>query len=400
MSSLFTSESVTEGHPDKLCDQISDAILDEALGQDPHAHVACECLATTGLVVVAGEMRTKGYVDMKAVARRTIREIGYDDATYGFDEKACAVVVCVGEQSGDIAMGVDANADMHKEQGAGDQGLMFGFACDETPECMPLPIALAHRLTKRLAEVRKKKILPYLRPDGKSQVTVQYSDEGIPERIDCVVISTQHAENVSHAQIDADVKEHVILPVCSEHLDGQTRYHINPTGRFVIGGPPGDCGLTGRKIIVDTYGGYSRHGGGAFSGKDPSKVDRSAAYATRWVAKHIVRAGLARKCEVQVAYAIGVAEPVSIQVSTFGTGTVRDRTIEQAIRKVFDLRPAAIIRDLDLLRPQYRNLAAYGHMGREDLGVKWEETPRLEALRQACTQGGSVIEAIPAETRV
>lgn len=390
MSSLFTSESVTEGHPDKLCDQISDAILDEALRQDPYSHVACECLATTGLVVVAGEMRTKGYVDMKAVARRTIREIGYGDATYGFDEKACAVVVCVGEQSGDIAMGVDANDGAQKEQGAGDQGLMFGFACDETPECMPLPIAIAHRLTKRLAEVRKKKILPYLRPDGKSQATVQYSDDGVPERIDCVVLSTQHAENVAHAQICADVQEHVIVPVCAEYIDARTRYHINPTGRFVIGGPPGDCGLTGRKIIVDTYGGYSRHGGGAFSGKDPSKVDRSAAYAARWVAKHVVRAGLARKCEVQLAYAIGVAEPVSIQVSTFGSSTVDDRTLERAIREVFDLRPAAIIRDLDLLKPQYRNLAAYGHMGREDLSVKWEETPRLDALREACARQATV----------
>lgn len=390
MSYLFTSESVTEGHPDKLCDQISDAILDEALRQDPHAHVACECLATTGLVVVAGEMRTSGYVDIKAVARKTIREIGYDDATYGFDEKACAVIVCVGEQSGDIAQGVDAGTNMQHEQGAGDQGLMFGFACDETSECMPLPIALAHRLTKRLAEVRKQKILPYLRPDGKSQVTVQYSDDGTPERIDCIVLSTQHAEDVSHAQICADVKEHVIIPICGKYLDERTRYHINPTGRFVIGGPPGDCGLTGRKIIVDTYGGYSRHGGGAFSGKDPSKVDRSAAYAARWVAKHIVKAGLARKCEVQVAYAIGIAEPVSIHVSTFGTGTVDDRMLEHAIREVFDLRPAAIIRDLDLLRPQYRQLAAYGHMGREDLGVKWEETSRLKVLSQACNQKVSV----------
>lgn len=384
MSSLFTSESVTEGHPDKLCDQISDAILDEALRQDPHAHVACECLATTGLVVVAGEMRTNGYVDMKAVARKTIREIGYDDATYGFDEKACAVIVCVGEQSGDIAIGVDSNDALQKEQGAGDQGLMFGYACNETPELMPLPIAIAHRLTKRLAEVRKQKILPYLRPDGKSQVTVQYADDGTPERVDCVVLSTQHAEDVSHAQICADVKEHVITPACGKYLDQRTRYHINPTGRFVIGGPPGDCGLTGRKIIVDTYGGYSRHGGGAFSGKDPSKVDRSAAYAARWVAKHIVKAGLARKCEVQIAYAIGIAEPVSIHVSTFGTGSVDNRTLEHAIREVFDLRPAAIIRDLDLLRPQYRQLAAYGHMGREDLSVGWEETPRLEELLRAC----------------
>src|SRR3989338_6616915 len=387
MSYLFTSESVTEGHPDKLCDQISDAILDEALRQDPLSHVACECLATTGLVVVAGEMRTKGYVDMKAVARKTVREIGYDGATYGFDEKACAVIVCVGEQSGDIAIGVDADAAVQKEQGAGDQRLMFGFACDETPGLMPLPIALAHRLTKRLAEVRKKKILPYLRPDGKSQVTVQYTDDGTPERVDCVVLSTQHAENAAHAQICADVQAHVIAPVCGAYIDAQTRYHINPTGRFVIGGPPGDCGLTGRKIIVDTYGGYSRHGGGAFSGKDPSKVDRSAAYAARWVAKNIVRAGLATKCEVQVAYAIGVAAPVSIHVDTFGTlqqvqgrPAFDDRDLESAVTKVFDLRPAAIIEALDLLKPQYRNLAAYGHMGREDLGVKWEQCDRVEAL--------------------
>ncbi|MBI4129068.1 methionine adenosyltransferase [Candidatus Peregrinibacteria bacterium] len=390
MSYLFTSESVTEGHPDKLCDQISDAILDDALRQDPHAHVACECLATTGLVVVAGEMRTKGYVDMKAVARKTIQEIGYDDATYGFDHKACAVIVCVGEQSLDIAQGVDVETNTQHEQGAGDQGLMFGFACDETPELMPLPIALAHRLTKRLAEVRKAKILPYLRPDGKSQVTVQYADDGTPERVDCVVLSTQHAENVAHAQICADVQAHVIAPVCLEYLDARTRYHINPTGRFVIGGPPGDCGLTGRKIIVDTYGGYSRHGGGAFSGKDPSKVDRSAAYAARWVAKHIVKAGLARKCEVQIAYAIGIAEPVSIHVDTFSGHSLSDRGLERAIREVFDLRPAAIIRDLDLLKPQYRNLAAYGHMGREELLVKWEETPRLEALGKACTPRVSV----------
>ncbi|OGJ58398.1 methionine adenosyltransferase [Candidatus Peribacteria bacterium RIFCSPHIGHO2_01_FULL_55_13] len=390
MSHLFTSESVTEGHPDKLCDQISDAILDDALRQDPHAHVACECLATTGLVVVAGEMRTSGYIDIAGVVRETVREIGYDDAIYGFDHKACAVVVCVGAQSADIALGVDSETNVQKEQGAGDQGLMFGFACDETPELMPLPIAMAHKLTKRLSEARKNKEVGFLRPDGKSQVTVEYSDDGRPLRISCVVISTQHAEGVSYEQICTDVKSHIINPICKEYIDEKTVFHINPTGRFVIGGPPGDCGLTGRKIIVDTYGGYGRHGGGAFSGKDPSKVDRSAAYAARWVAKHVVKAGLAAKCEVQVAYAIGIAAPVSIRVDTFGTikqaqggRALTDRSIEQAIGKVFDLRPAAIIRDLELLRPQYKKLAAYGHMGREDLGVAWEQTPRVEALLQA-----------------
>jgi S-adenosylmethionine synthetase len=380
---LFTSESVTEGHPDKLCDQISDAILDDALRQDRNAHIACECLATTGLVVVAGEMRTRGYIPIAEIARRTIQEIGYDDAVYGFDHKACAVVVSVGEQSADIQMGVDTDKNKDNEQGAGDQGLMFGFACDETPELMPLPISLAHQLTKKLAEVRKHNGLNYLRPDGKSQVTVQYSDDGRPERIECVVVSTQHADSVSHEQICKDVQEKIIQPICGNLCDAQTKFHINPTGRFVIGGPPGDCGLTGRKIIVDTYGGYSRHGGGAFSGKDPSKVDRSAAYASRWIAKHVVKAGLARKCEVQVAYAIGIAAPVSVHVETFGTGKVSDRTLEKAILEVFDLRPAAIIRDLDLLKPQYRNLAAYGHMGREDLGVKWEICDRTDALLKA-----------------
>jgi S-adenosylmethionine synthetase len=383
MSHFFTSESVTEGHPDKVCDQISDAILDDALRQDPNAHVACECLATTGLVIVAGEMRTKGYIPIAEIARRTIGEIGYNDSAYGFDHKACAVLVSVGEQSADIALGVDETTSQSKEQGAGDQGLMFGFACDETPELMPLPISLAHGLTKKLADVRKKNGLDFLRPDGKSQVTVQYSDDGKPERLECVVISTQHREDVSHEQICADVKKHVIEPICGKYLDEKTIFHINPTGRFVIGGPPGDCGLTGRKIIVDTYGGYSRHGGGAFSGKDPSKVDRSAAYAARWVAKHVVKAGLARKCEVQVAYAIGIAAPVSIHVETFGTGKVSDRKLEAAISTVFDLRPAAIIRDLDLLKPQYRQLAAYGHLGREDLKVKWEQCERVDALMKA-----------------
>lgn len=383
MSHFFTSESVTEGHPDKLCDQLSDAILDDALRQDPNSHVACECLATTGLVMVAGEMRTKGYVPIAEIARRTIKEIGYDDAVYGFDHKACAVIVSVGEQSADIQLGVDDDKNKNNEQGAGDQGLMFGFACDETPELMPLPISIAHNLTRKLSDVRKKNGLNYLRPDGKSQVTIQYADDGKPERIECVVLSTQHREDVSHEQICTDIKEHVIVPVCGKYLDAQTKFHINPTGRFVIGGPPGDCGLTGRKIIVDTYGGYSRHGGGAFSGKDPSKVDRSAAYAARWVAKHVVKAGLARKCEVQVAYAIGVAAPVAIHVETFDTGKVSDRKLEQAVSKIFDLRPAAIIRDLNLLKPQYRQLAAYGHFGREDLAVKWEQTPRVDDLLNA-----------------
>ena len=380
MPPFFTSESVTEGHPDKICDQISDAVLDYALKNDPKSHVACECLATTGLVVIAGEIKTNTYIPMAEVARRTIKEIGYDDGIFGFDHKACAVVVCVGEQSADIDMGVSEEKNVKKEQGAGDQGLMFGFACDETPELMPLPISIAHALTRKLADVRKKNGLSYLRPDGKSQVTVEYDDNGKPSRIEAVVISTQHAEEVSHEQICKDIRSHIIEPVCGKYLDKETKYHINPTGRFVIGGPPGDCGLTGRKIIVDTYGGYSRHGGGAFSGKDPSKVDRSAAYAARWVAKHVVKAGLAKKCEVQIAYAIGIAKPVSIHVETFGTGKESDRKLETAIQKIFDLRPAAIIQDLDLLKPQYRQLAAYGHMGREDLGVKWEETPRLEAF--------------------
>lgn len=383
MPSFFTSESVTEGHPDKLCDQISDAVLDYALSKDPKSHVACECLATTGLVVVAGEITTNTYIPMAQVARNVIEKIGYNDGIFGFDHKACAVMVCVGEQSADIDQGVTAEKTATKEQGAGDQGLMFGFACDETPELMPLPISMAHKLTKKLADVRKSKGLDYLRPDGKSQVTIEYNDDGTPKRVQTVVISTQHADNVTHEQICADIKKHIIEPVCGSYLDKDTIYHINPTGRFVIGGPPGDCGLTGRKIIVDTYGGYSRHGGGAFSGKDPSKVDRSAAYATRWVAKHIVKAGLAKKCEVQVAYAIGVAAPVSLRVDTFGTGKISDRALEKAVSSVFDLRPASIIKDLDLLRPQYQQVAAYGHMGREDLDVKWEQCSRIDALLHA-----------------
>ena len=375
---LFTSESVTEGHPDKICDQISDAILDEILTQDPDARVACETCVSTGLVHIMGEITTSCYVDFQKLVREVVAGIGYTRAKYGFDADTCAVISNIDGQSPDIALGTNDQVG-----GAGDQGMMFGYACDETPELMPLPISLAHKLARRLAEVRKSGEMDYLRPDGKSQVTVEYEGDR-PVRVDTVVISTQHREDVQMDRLRADVMDKVIRAVIpAALLDEHTKYFINPTGRFVIGGPQGDSGLTGRKIIVDTYGGYARHGGGAFSGKDPSKVDRSAAYAARWVAKNIVAAGLSRRCEVQLAYAIGVAHPVSIMVDTFGTGVTGDDKIEAAVEKVFDLTPAAIIRDLDLRKPIYRRLAAYGHMGREDLGVRWENTDRTQALKDA-----------------
>ena len=387
---LFTSESVTEGHPDKICDQISDADLDALLDKDPQARVACETTCTTGMVYIMGEISTTCYVDIPKIARQVIRDIGYTRAKYGFDADTCGVISNIDEQSADIALGVDNSLETKTGAetdefvtGAGDQGMMFGFACNETPELMPMAISLAHKLAKRLAQVRKDGTLAYLRPDGKTQVTVEYVDDK-PSRIDTIVISNQHSPDVSTEQIRADILEYVVKPIVpAELLDDQTKYFVNPTGRFVVGGPQGDSGLTGRKIIVDTYGGYGRHGGGAFSGKDPTKVDRSAAYAARYVAKNIVAAGLADKCEIQLAYAIGVAHPVSINVNTFGTGKVEDEVLAKAVEKVFDLRPEAIIHMLDLRRPIYRQLAAYGHFGREELGVAWEKTDRTDALLKA-----------------
>ena len=388
---LFTSESVTEGHPDKICDQISDAILDEILKEDPMARVACETTCTTGIISIMGEITTSCYVDFPKVARQVVLDIGYDRAKYGFDGTTCAVVTAIDEQSPDIAQGVNdgyenreqGGNDNENSTGAGDQGMMFGYACDETPEFMPMPISLAHKMAKKLTQVRKDGILDYLRPDGKTQVTVEYDDDK-PVRVDAVVVSSQHSPDVDIQKLREDIKREVILTtVPAELIDENTKFYINPTGRFVVGGPNGDSGLTGRKLIVDTYGGYARHGGGAFSGKDPTKVDRSAAYASRWVAKNVVAAGLAKKCEVQLAYAIGVAHPVSIMVDTFGTATVDEDKIEQAIEKVFDLRPHAIIKQLDLRKPIYKNLAAYGHMGREDLGVSWEKLDKVEALKAA-----------------
>lgn len=389
---LFTSESVTEGHPDKICDKISDAILDEMLAQDPESRVACETFATTGIITVMGEITTKAKVDIQKIVRETVSEIGYDRAKYGFDAHTCAVLSSIHEQSADIALGVDkcleAKGDEQYDElntGAGDQGLMFGYACDETPELMPLPISLAHKLALKLTEVRKNGKLSYLRPDGKTQVTVEYVD-GKPSRVDTIVVSSQHSADVDLATIRRDIIDKVILPVIpSELMDGKVNIYVNPTGRFVIGGPQGDTGLTGRKIIVDTYGGYSRHGGGAFSGKDPTKVDRSASYAARYVAKNIVKAGLATKCEVQLAYAIGVAHPVSVMIDTFGTATVAEEKISEAVNKLVDLRPAAIIKKFDLRKPIYKQLAAYGHMGREDLGVKWEECDIADKLREMCS---------------
>ena len=387
---FFTSESVTEGHPDKICDQISDAILDAILEKDPMGRVACETTASTGLVHIMGEISTECYVDIPKIAREVIRDIGYDRAKYGFDCDTCGIISNIDEQSADIAMGVDKSLEAkdagsdEDDNGAGDQGMMFGYACDETPELMPLAISLAHKLAKQLTAIRKEEKVDYLRPDGKTQVTIEYDEERRPVRVDTIVVSTQHAPEASLEQIRKDIIELVIKPVVPANLlDDKTRIFVNPTGRFVIGGPQGDSGLTGRKIIVDTYGGSAPHGGGAFSGKDPTKVDRSAAYAARWAAKNVVAAGLAKRCQIQLAYAIGVAEPVSVLVETFGTGVVDDDKLSEAVSKVFDFRPSAIIRDLDLRKPIYRNLAAYGHMGREDLDVGWEKRNRVEELKQA-----------------
>ena len=389
---LFTSESVTEGHPDKICDQISDAILDALLEQDPMSRVACETATTTGMVLVMGEITTKGYVDIQKIVRDTVREIGYDRGKYGFDADNCAVITAIDEQSADIAMGVNKALEAKENQmsedeieaiGAGDQGMMFGYATNETPELMPYPIALAHKLVRQLTKVRKDGTLPYLRPDGKSQVTVEYDENGKPCRLDAVVLSTQHSEEASQEQIHEDIRKYVFDPVIpAEMVDEKTKFFINPTGRFVIGGPHGDSGLTGRKIIVDTYGGMARHGGGAFSGKDCTKVDRSAAYAARYVAKNIVAAGLADKCEVQLSYAIGVAQPTSVNVDTFGTGKLSDNRLVEIIRENFDLRPAGIIRMLDLRRPIYKQTAAYGHFGRTDLNLPWEKTDRVEQMKK------------------
>ena len=394
MKRLFTSESVTEGHPDKICDQISDAVLDAILKEDKNARVACETTCTTGIISIMGEITTSCYVDFPKIARQVVLDIGYDRAKYGFDGNTCAVVTAIDEQSADIAQGVNlgyenreqGENDNNNSTGAGDQGMMFGYACDETPELMPMPISLAHKMAKKLTQVRKDGVLDYLRPDGKTQVTVEYEDDK-PVRIDAVVVSSQHSPDVSIEKLREDIKREVILTtVPKELIDENTKYYINPTGRFVVGGPNGDSGLTGRKIIVDTYGGYAKHGGGAFSGKDPTKVDRSAAYAARWVAKNIVAAGLAKKCEVQLAYAIGVAHPVSIMVDTFGTSTIPEDKLESAVEKVFDLRPYAIIERLGLRNPIYRNLAAYGHMGREDLGVSWEKTDMAGELKQVVSE--------------